>query len=263
MTGLAPGWSEAQLARIEDATLNASAPPQQLWLDGWLVRLCPGKAKRSRSINAVAAGREALPAKLDRAEALYREAGLPMIVRITPFSAPATLDQDLDRLGFLAFDHSRVMVVAIGAGSEPAVPAAAADLTLQAVDAATFAEAVGTARGTTAAQRVAHTARLRASPVLYEGFLAQRGGELVACGQVAIGDGHAGLYDILTVPKARGQGLSTWLCARLLQHAGARGARSAYLQVDAANAAARRVYQRLGFVDGYAYHYRSRDPAAA
>ena len=29
-----------------------------------------------------------------------------------------------------------------------------------------------------------------------------------------------------------------------------------YLQVDAANVPARTVYQRLGFSDGYAYHYR-------
>ena len=46
-----------ELSRIEDAGLNASAPPQQLWLDGWLVRFSPGKAKRARCINAVAVGR--------------------------------------------------------------------------------------------------------------------------------------------------------------------------------------------------------------
>jgi predicted GNAT family acetyltransferase len=34
------------------------------------------------------------------------------------------------------------------------------------------------------------------------------------------------------------------------------------LQVDSDNASARRVYQQLGFADGYAYHYRSSDPTA-
>ena len=33
------GLPAALLSRIEDAGLNASAPPQQRWLDGWIVRL--------------------------------------------------------------------------------------------------------------------------------------------------------------------------------------------------------------------------------
>ena len=43
--------------RIEDAGLNASAPPQQAFVDGWLLRLSPGKAKRARCINALQRGR--------------------------------------------------------------------------------------------------------------------------------------------------------------------------------------------------------------
>ena len=65
------------LSRVEDAGLNASAPPQQRWLDGWLVRLSPGKAKRARCINAVAPGRMPLAHKLALARAVYAEAGLP------------------------------------------------------------------------------------------------------------------------------------------------------------------------------------------
>ena len=70
------------LARIEDAGLNASAPPQQRWMDGWLLRFSPGKAKRARCVNAVAAGRLALADKLQRCEAVYAEAQLPLLVRI-------------------------------------------------------------------------------------------------------------------------------------------------------------------------------------
>ncbi|MEN9627829.1 MAG: hypothetical protein RJA10_1056, partial [Pseudomonadota bacterium] len=85
----------ATLSRIEDAGLNASAPPQQLWMDGWLVRLCPGKAKRARCINALAVGHLSLADKLQEAAAAYRRAGLPVVVRLTPFSQPSGLDSEL------------------------------------------------------------------------------------------------------------------------------------------------------------------------
>src|SRR5687767_11147043 len=62
--GLNPDIDRKLLTRAEDAGLNASAPPQQLWLDGWLVRFSPGKAKRARCINALAGGRLSVGHKL-------------------------------------------------------------------------------------------------------------------------------------------------------------------------------------------------------
>jgi ribosomal protein S18 acetylase RimI-like enzyme len=43
----------------------------------------------------------------------------------------------------------------------------------------------------------------------------------------------------------------------MLARAAEQGARHAYLQVEGDNAAARAVYQGLGFADAYAYHYRT------
>ena len=95
MNGLNPAFDPALLSHIEDAGLNASAPPQQRWLDGWLLRLSPGKAKRARCVNAVALGRLPLEQKLAACERAYAAAELPMIVRITPFSLPVGLDAAL------------------------------------------------------------------------------------------------------------------------------------------------------------------------
>ncbi|KAF4312394.1 hypothetical protein GTA08_BOTSDO14359 [Botryosphaeria dothidea] len=97
----------ALLSRIEDAGLNASAPPQQRWMDGWLVRFSPGKAKRARCINAVAEGRLPLADKLRLAQAVFDEAGLPMVIRITPFTQPATLDAELQAMGLASLDDIR------------------------------------------------------------------------------------------------------------------------------------------------------------
>ena len=86
---------------------------------------------------------------------------------------------------------------------------------------------------------------------------------MLACGQTAVESELVGLYDVFTAPEVRGQGLARRLCSALLARAGAAGASMAYLQVDADNAPARAIYQRLGFDDAYSYHYRALDPDAA
>jgi hypothetical protein len=74
VTAALPAWQTTDLARLEDAGLNASAPSQQRLLDGWLLRFSPGKAKRARCVNAVCRGRLALESKLDLCEQAYRQA---------------------------------------------------------------------------------------------------------------------------------------------------------------------------------------------
>lgn len=247
---------ETLLSRIEDAGLNASAPPQQRWMDGWLVRFSPGKAKRARCINAVAEGRLPLADKLRLAQAVYDEAGLPLVVRITPFSQPAALDAALEAMGLAAEDDTRVMACPDLAALR-ALPLPAGTR-WQAMDFDRFADAVGELRGSPALQRHAHAERLRLSPVPFQAFAIVRedDGLLLAGGQFAREADLVGLYDVFTQPDHRGQGLAACLCSHLLVRAREEGAAAGYLQVEASNTAARRVYHRLGFADGYAYHYR-------
>jgi GNAT superfamily N-acetyltransferase len=240
---------------VEDAGLNASAPPQQRWLDGWLVRFSPGKAKRARCVNAVAEGYLPLERKLQLAAAVFEEAGLPMVVRLTPFSRPARLDDELAARGFTTMDDTRVMVCGTLPTAAPKLPDGCR---WQALDHAAFAEAVGALRGSPSLQRRAHAERLASSPVRYEGFAIVREADnaVLACGQFAREAELVGLYDVFTDERLRGQGLARMLCQRLLSLAASIGAKTAYLQVEADNAPARHLYHRLGFADGYAYHYR-------
>ena len=246
-------------SRVEDAGINASAPREQLWVDGWLVRRCPGKAKRARCVQAVAAGRTGTDAKLARCAALYAEAGLRLYVRITPFSEPAGLDARLQALGMERVDETCVMIAAL----PPAATATnafgrASRLVFESVDAGHYAGWVGGERGSSEAEQEAHAARLRESPVDYRAVLARDAdGTIVAGGQVAIEQDLAGLYDVFTPPSSRRQGHAQALCAHLLALAEHQGAQRAYLQVESDNASARGVYARLGFADAYTYHYRT------
>lgn len=257
---LNPAFDSNLLSRIEDAGLNASAPPQQRWLDGWLVRFSPGKAKRARCVNAVAAGRLPVAERLDACARVLAEAQLPLIVRITPFTLPTGLDAMLASRGLRRFDDTRVMALADLATFE--VPASGG-MAIRSIDLEAFARRVGAFRGSPAAQCEAHAQRLLNSPVPFFAFELQADGEPIACGQFALEGDLVGLYDVFTVESARRRGLAGVLCKHLLSQARSRGARHAYLQVEGDNHAARSVYHRLGFTDAYAYHYRTSDPLAA
>lgn len=254
-------FDQGLLARVEDAGLNASAPPQQRWVDGWLLRFSPGKAKRARCINPVAAGRRPVADKLAACQGVFDAAGLPLIVRMTPFAQPAGLDQLLESMGLHRFDDTRVMVLEdLGDIVAPSLPDT---MELQQIGLEAFAQRVGALRGSPLAQRQAHAQRLAQSAVPFSAFELKVDGAALACGQFALEDDLVGVYDVFTAEAARGRGLASMLCTGLLARARELGARHAYLQVEGDNRAARTVYHRLGFADGYAYHYRTRDPDAA
>jgi GNAT superfamily N-acetyltransferase len=246
---------ERELARVEEAGLNASQPSEQLLLDGWLLRFSAGKARRARSVNAIAAGRLPLDEKLALSRHWYERFCLPLLVRITPFSQPAGLDDYLQGAGFIAFDETRVMTCS-------RIESAAGDASLitEAVDIATFVSTVDRLRDSPSQQVDAQIRRLRNSPlgastvrlVGYE----DKGAAAVAAGQVVVERELAGLYDIVVAPSARGRGHGCTISRRLLRAALGMGASTAYLQVDAGNVRARQIYAALGFVDRYAYWYR-------
>jgi ribosomal protein S18 acetylase RimI-like enzyme len=248
----------ALLSRVEDAGLNASAPPAQWWIDGWLVRTLPGKARRARCVNALMPGVLPLDERLAAAEAACAGSGVPLIFRITPFTQPAGLPAALQARGFETVDPTLVLVAPDRAATAP--PPVPAGLRLEPLDGEAFADAVGTLRGSPPEHRRSHALRLAHSPAPYRGLALRRAddGLVLACGQVATEPPFAGLYDVYTHAEARNRGLASLLCEHLLSLGASLGGTTPYLQVDAGNGPALAVYRRLGFVDGYGYEYLER-----
>jgi ribosomal protein S18 acetylase RimI-like enzyme len=77
----------------------------------------------------------------------------------------------------------------------------------------------------------------------------------------AVVDGRWALFGAVEViPSHRRRGLASAVMGALARRAAEEGATAAYLQVEADNAGARALYDRLGFSDHHGYHYR-RPPA--
>jgi N-acetylglutamate synthase len=244
-----------ELIRVEEAGLNALQTQRQLFYDGWLLRVSPGKARRARSVNAHFGSSLPIADKIKYCETLYAARGLPLLFRITPFVQPPDLESALLDHGYVAFDTTLVQLMPLAKPPEFAV---AADVELIAPPAAEFVEAVGILRDSPAAQRAAHLERLSQTPLTTRAILARIDGVPVACGQVALENGLAGIYDMVTATNHQGRGLAATIVNELLLWAWENGAAHAYLQVDAGNAPALAVYRKFGFATAYTYHYCAR-----
>lgn len=237
--------------RIEELSLNSSAPPGQLLYDGWLLRMSPGKAKRARSVNAVYPSSLPLDAKIAYCERLYGTARLPALFRITPFSQPAGLDAELERRGYVRFDLTAVESAAID-------PRRFGEGSAQVMSLPRWIEAIGDLRGSPPQHRAAHLARLEGMPLTLRAVAIESAGRVVATGLAMVEDDSAGIFDIVTHDAERRRGHARSVMASLFRVAWELGARHAYLQVNADNEPARRLYRQFGFEERYVYWYRGR-----
>lgn len=245
------------LKRIEEAGLNAVQTQRQLFYDGWLLRISPGKAKRGRSVNAHFGSTLPVAEKIAHCETIYAQHGLAPLFRMTPFNQPADLEDALAARGYVAFDPT--LVQALTLTSAPDVPAHDDEVSVTTPDARAFVEAVGDLRGSTAQQRDAHHERLANSPLGKRFVAVHSAGRVVCTAQVAVDGTLAGLFDVVTAENARGRGYATLACASLLSWAWQHGAQAAYLQVNADNVPALAIYRKFGFATVYSYHYRGRE----
>ena len=237
--------------RIEELSLNSSAPPGQLLYDGWVVRLLRGKAKRARSVNAVYESKLPLDEKIPYCERLYEGAALPVIFRITPFSLPTGLEAELERRGYERFDATAVETMTIDPSKLDGGDA-------QPMDLSSWCEAVGELRKSPIGHRSSHFARLDGMPLAKRAVAIKSQGRVLATGLTIVEDDCAGLFDIATHEDSRRQGHARQVVSSLLRYAWQLGARHAYLQVQQDNDAARRLYRRFGFEEKYLYWYRGR-----
>lgn len=222
----------------------------------WLIRLTPGHpAKRLNSVNPLdARDMSGLDERIGRAERLFRREGRPLTFRMSPLSGDRLSDH-FDREGWETLAPSVVMRMPL---DDAAVSNAMDQIPLK--DFSRFAAAHAAVQDEAAAQKPGLVALLGAIEPEAGLFVLERAGAPVATA-VCVHDGElAGLFEVATAPRERGKGHARRLVLSALKWARLKGARDAWLQVEADNEAARKLYTALGFRDLYRYHYRRPPP---
>jgi ribosomal protein S18 acetylase RimI-like enzyme len=242
---------EIDARRIETLHLRATAPREQLEYDGWLVRRALGDVKRARSVNTIGASTLPLDEKIARCEALFAEAGLPSVFRLTPFATEG-LDGSLARHGYDVQDRSLQQVARLERFTDEPAPA----LQFESPTLDEWLAVASPLRQQSEVSREAEARRLAASDMDVTCALALADREVVACGLLLQASAYATVMDVYVAETRRGRGYGTALTTHLLRLAAHNGARIVWLSVLADNAAAIRTYAHFGFQTLYEYWYR-------
>jgi len=246
--------STASIDRIrllEDIGADAWPAATTIHEEGWRLGLDQGVTRRANSVlpNGAVADCDAL---IDRVERRYRDHGLRPCFKMTAATLPADLDRRLEGRGYRAEGHSLVLVAA--AGHALPAPSPHTGVTLHDQPTPAWVDTCWPA-GRAGVRRALEQIAARIPPPRVFGLARLETLDAGAALAVA-GRGWVGLTAVHTLPAHRRRGVAHSLLGALTGWAIEQDAAQLYLQVEADNDGARRLYARLGFHEAYRYHYR-------
>jgi GNAT superfamily N-acetyltransferase len=244
--------SRTAVVRIERAAARAWPARRTEDVDGWLWRCSGGGFRRANSVLPLKfRGRDPERA-IDRVEVLYREAGARSCFQVVSVGEPQDLDARLAARGYTFEEPCLLLARRLEASPMPA----GVRVTSQPSDEwlAIYTEPHSPERRRDAPRVLAGAPGPKAF------FLAQADGRAAATALAIVSpDGIAIVECVATRSDRRRQGAASLAMDALESWAAGAGASLAALQVVAANASARALYEGRGYgVVGH-YHYRWRD----
>lgn len=235
-----------EVRRLERLAFRGWPALESRDVEGWHLRFSGGYTKRANSINALAPEPST---DVETVEAPFRARGSRPVWRLTPL-APVGMEDLLKARGYEAIERSLLQRCPLHGGfcADPAVEIAASP-------GSAWLEAFATQSPVKLEHRETMQRMLEAIAQPAGFAFVQREGRPLAMAIGAVEGDHMGLFDVLVMPEARRQGLARSVTESLYAWAWAKGARFAYLQVVATNAAAMPLYAAQGFRTIYEYEY--------
>ena len=256
--GLAPFGVTAHDLRLaaacEHRILNAWPAADTLFVEGWAVRFAKGYSGRANSASAMIQDSNLNDETLDLIEQLYRDAGLPPCIRITPLSHDE-VEAKLEARGYRSITRALGMVAELG-GASPQPPALHIAAQADAAWVRNIAARKTGAKKDADAALTAIVSRIRLPAAFATVTL---DGKPAAFGMGVAERGMAEIGCVMVDAAVRGRGLGRAAVKGLMGWARANGATQAYLQVERGNATAVGLYRSLGFREVYGYATMVRD----
>ena len=244
-----PLLSEADIANIERATLDAVAPPAVEAIDHWLLPFDTSTIGRAKS--AVPLRHHQLDAaQVADIEALYAARGLQAAFRVADVPGLANIHAELQRYGYRADQPTLVQVGTVQQMRQicQATPAEVSTTPTPAWSAVYLGDGFDPVDGAHRIQALSRSRHLVYASV-------QEAGLPVAAGTASLSQGWASIHGMRTAANSRGRGLAARVLAGLADAATRQGLERVFLQVEEGNLPALALYRRAGFATAWRYHY--------
>lgn len=239
------------------ALMTAGMPPLfSLHLGGWLLRAANGYTGRANSTLPIGDPGCPLEEAIRRVADWYAEHGQPALVQL-----PHAVDADPrdSALGSLLAQRNWRFFTPTLVMTKPSASAGPSDSVRVEASAAPTDDWWATSSPRSIRHRETLTEVLARVPSAAY-LTAYVGGSLVGHARLAFGAGWSGVFDVHTDPAARRRGVGRALMRAAGQLATEQRIPLQYLQVDASNEAAVRLYESLGWHVHHTYHYATPRP---
>jgi GNAT superfamily N-acetyltransferase len=238
--------SENKILLYEELSQNAHPSLQTQLFDGWVLRYAQGfESGRLNSISPLYPSSIDLSEKIIECEKRYFALGQATLFKLTDAADPK-LEKAIIERGYEIKMPTNVMELSICerefSSGDCVVSEHADEKWLREFEKFSHKKSL--------AQIFANIK----SPAIFARV--EKNTSTVACGSAVIERGYMGLMNVMVDENERGKGYGEELCLSLLHAAKARGAHTAYLQVEQANEKARNLYTKLGYKTVYSYWYR-------
>lgn len=238
----------------------ASWPAEQVIEDGsWLIRLSSKLPyKRTNSINCLSeSDGDNVTERLQKAQSVFESVGVQPTLRTTPLTPPSLLSATSGLRWGEPFSESIVMTAALAEDMNADPNHAHAEFESFDHPAIEWIDDYMALTMDKAKDRDTITRTLNQIEKPVQFIRVIHNSSCIGVAVSVVQNNLVGLFGLAVAASARRQGLGRVLSKTALNWGKNEGASTAWLQVEADNTPARKLYESLGFVECYRYAYRS------
>jgi len=246
--------SIADPEQIDGWGLRAWPALEEQQVGGWLLRFAGGHTKRSNAVYPLGRPARSIQWAVSNCELLYRLREIPATFRMTDTAQPPGLDAFLAVRGYDLID--RTWVLHCGIEDAPLGGPVPSRIRIRTVSCDVWLDAYEKLGLLDPPSMRLHREIVRRAQEEAFPLLAEQGGQILGLNLGVRTGAGIGLFGLYVVKSARRAGVGGALVRATLRAGTEAGATTAYLQVEASNAPARRLYDKHGFRPSHLYWYR-------